>query len=44
MKRLGVVISDDAFAVLKDYQERHKIGTRDEAADKLLREFAKRSK
>jgi len=44
MKRLGVVLSDDAFAILKEYQERHKIGTRDEAVDRLLREFAKRSK
>jgi hypothetical protein len=44
MKRLGIIVSDEAFAVLKDYQEKHKIGTRDEAGDKLLLEFAKRSK
>lgn len=44
MKRLSIVISDPAFAVLKEYQERHKIGTRDEAMDKLLLEFAKRRK
>ena len=42
MKRLSIVISDSAFLVLKEYQERHKIGTRDEAMDKLLLEFAKR--
>ncbi len=40
--RVNVVISDDARDVLSDYQERHKIGTRDEAMDKLLLEFAKR--
>ena len=42
MKRLSIIVTDPAFAVLKEYQERHKIGTRDEAMDKLLLEFAKR--
>lgn len=36
MKRISVVVSDAAWAVLKDYQERAKIGTRDEALEKLL--------
>ena len=41
MKRIGVVVSDDAFTVLRDYQEQNKIRTRDEAADALLKEFAR---
>lgn len=42
MKRVGVILTDDAFAVLKDYQEKHKIGTRDEAMSRILVEFAKK--
>jgi hypothetical protein len=36
MKRISVVISNEAWQVLKEYQERTKIGTRDEALEKLL--------
>ncbi|MDD3906425.1 MAG: hypothetical protein PHS46_07905 [Candidatus Omnitrophica bacterium] len=42
MKRLSVMLEDDAFQILKDYQEKHKIGTRDEAATAIIREFAKK--
>ncbi len=39
MKRLSIVISDEAFQVLKEYQEKKKISTRDEAMATLLLEF-----
>ena len=39
MKRLSIVISDEAFLVLKQYQEEKKITTRDEAMATLLLEF-----
>ncbi len=41
MKRLSIVIPDDAFLVLKEYQEKMKISTRDEAMATLLMEFKK---
>lgn len=38
------MLEDDAFQVLKEYQEKHKMTTRDEATTAILREFAKRRK
>lgn len=40
MKRLSVVISDEAFQVLKGFQEGRKISTRDDATTTLLLEYA----
>ena len=42
MKRLSIVISDEAFFVLRDYQIEKRITTRDEAMITLLLEFQKR--
>jgi len=39
-KRLSVVVSEDAWLVLKEYQEKKKIGTRDEALEKFLLEHS----
>lgn len=36
------MLEDDAFQVLKEYQEKHEINTRDEATTAILREFAKK--
>jgi hypothetical protein len=44
MKRLSIVISDEAFQVLKEYQEKKKISTRDEAMVTLLLEFKEKIK
>ena len=38
MKRLSIVISDEDFQILKNYQETKKISTRDEAVDTFLKE------
>ncbi len=35
-KRLSVVVSEEAWTVLKEYQEKNKIGTRDEAVETFL--------
>ena len=36
MKRLNVIVSDAAHKAVRDYQETHGIGTRDEAVDKMI--------
>ena len=44
MKRLSILVSIEAFNVLKDFQEKNNIRTRDEAMDRILREFGKEQK
>ena len=44
MRKISLSVSDESWGVLRDYQEKNGIRTRDEALDKLLMEFAKRSK
>lgn len=41
MKRLSILIDMDAFNVLKAYQEKHNIRTRDETMSRILTEFGK---
>jgi hypothetical protein len=39
MRKISLSISDTAWAIIRDYQEEHKIKTRDEALDTLLLHF-----
>jgi hypothetical protein len=40
MRKLSVSVSDVSWQIVRDYQEEHKIKTRDEALDTLLLHFA----
>lgn len=40
MRKISLTISDESWAIVRDYQEEHKIKTRDEAMDTLLVHFA----
>jgi hypothetical protein len=39
MRKISLSISDASWAIIRDYQEEHKIKTRDEALDTLLLHF-----
>jgi Arc/MetJ-type ribon-helix-helix transcriptional regulator len=41
MKRLNVILNDDAQAIIERYQKEGKFGTRDEAANEAFKELAK---
>jgi len=41
MKRLNVVLDDEAAAIIERYQKEEKIGTRDEATAKAFKELAR---
>lgn len=41
MKRLNVILNDDAQAIIERYQKEGKYGTRDEATNEAFKELAK---